>query len=97
MIIVAGSLHVDPAERERYLGLVATVTPRAREAPGCLDFVQAPDPVDPARINVYERWESDDALLAFRGSGGDDEDRSEVPDIVAAGVRKYRISAVEDP
>ncbi|MGL5929418.1 MAG: putative quinol monooxygenase [Dermatophilaceae bacterium] len=97
MIIVAGSLRVKPAERERYLELVATVAPGARRAPGCLDFVQAADPIDPARINVYERWESDEALLAFRASGGDDEDWSTVPDIVAAEVRKYRISAVEDP
>lgn len=26
------------------------------------------DPEDPERINVYERWESEEQLLAFRGS-----------------------------
>ncbi|MGL4177343.1 MAG: putative quinol monooxygenase [Dermatophilaceae bacterium] len=35
MIIVAGSLRVKPAKRERYLELVATVAPGARRAPGC--------------------------------------------------------------
>lgn len=96
MIIVAGALFVAAAERERYLRAVADVTGQARAAEGCLDFVQAADPVDPARINVYERWESDEALLAFRGSG-DVEAESEVPELTGADVRKYRISAVEAP
>ena len=96
MIIVAGALFVAAQERERYLGIVAGVTPQARATAGCLDFVQAADPVDPARINVYERWESDEALLAFRGSG-DFGAEAETPDLTGADVRKYRISAVEAP
>ena len=36
----------------------------ARAAPGCLDFVQAADQLDPTRINVYERWESKEHLAA---------------------------------
>ena len=99
MIIIAGTLTVDPDERERYLAAVSDVAPAARRAPGCLDFVQAPDPVDPGRINVYERWESDEDLHRFRTSGGPDPDAadSEVPEIRSADVHKYRISAVEAP
>jgi len=29
----------------------------ARSAPGCGDFVVAPDPIEPDRVNVYEEWE----------------------------------------
>ncbi|MFI5956102.1 putative quinol monooxygenase [Cryptosporangium sp. NPDC051539] len=94
MIIVAGWIRVDAAERDRYLAAVADVTRQARAAPGCADFVQAPDPLDPERIVILERWESDDALLAFRNSGGPD---LEVPEVRGAEVRKYRISAVEAP
>jgi quinol monooxygenase YgiN len=96
MIIIAGSITVDPAERDRYLEIFADVTPMARKAPGCLDFVQAPDPVDPARINVYERWDSDESLHAFRTSGGPPPP-DDAPEIRAAEVHKYRISAVESP
>jgi quinol monooxygenase YgiN len=94
MLIIAGELHVDPADRERYLAGVADVAPKARAFPGCLDFVQAADPVEPGRINVYERWESDEDLLRFRKSGGPE---LELPDLRAADVHKYLISAVESP
>ncbi|MBG0568405.1 putative quinol monooxygenase [Actinoplanes aureus] len=94
MIIIAGMLQVDPAERDRYLTAVADVSRLARQAPGCFDFSQAPDELDAGRINVFERWESDEHLHAFRDSGGPD---MELPPILAAEVRKYRIAAVEEP
>ncbi|MEU4164618.1 antibiotic biosynthesis monooxygenase [Actinoplanes sp. NPDC026670] len=94
MIIIAGELRVDPSERDRYLTGVADITEQARSATGCLDFVQAPDPLDPARITVYERWESDDDLHRFRETPGPSPD---LPEIHAADVRKYRISGVEEP
>jgi quinol monooxygenase YgiN len=94
VIIIAGELRVDPAERTRYLDSVADVARLARAAPGCLDFVQAGDPIESDRINVYERWESDDDVHRFRTSGGPELD---IPDIRSADVRKYRISGVEEP
>ena len=69
MIVVAGSLVIDPAERDAYLADCREVVLAAVEAPGCLDFSLAPDPVDPARIRVFERWASQAELDAFRGSG----------------------------
>ena len=38
----------------------------ARAAPGCLDFAQSADQLEPDRINIFERWESDAHLEAFR-------------------------------
>lgn len=94
MIIVAGTLRVDPADCDRYLAAVREVTRLARRAPGCLDFTQAADPLDPTRINIYERWESDDHLLHFRTADGP---APQLPPIRAADVHKYRISGVEEP
>jgi hypothetical protein len=45
-------------------------------------------------VNVYERWESDDDLHRFRGSGPDSEQAAQILD---ARVRKYRISATDGP
>jgi hypothetical protein len=42
---------------------------QARRAAGCRDFVAAADPIDPNRVNVYEEWDSDIDLEAFRGAG----------------------------
>ncbi|HEY5384334.1 MAG TPA: antibiotic biosynthesis monooxygenase family protein [Acidimicrobiales bacterium] len=94
MMIIAGTLIVDPADREAFLTTNADVIGQAREAPGCLDFVQAADPLDPSRINIFERWESEDHLLAFRGAG---QPASDPPPIQSGNVKRYVISAVEEP
>ncbi|SNR50966.1 putative quinol monooxygenase [Blastococcus mobilis] len=97
MIIVAGSLRVASGDRDGYLAAVADVAVQARRAPGCLDFVQAADPLDPERINIFERWESDEDLQRFRTSGDPDAPPPDVPDVLSAEVRKYRIASVEAP
>ena len=95
MIIVAGELRVAAADRDRYLSAVAGVTGQARRAPGCLDFLQAPDPLDAERITIYERWESDEALERFRTSGDTEAPEPDLPEVMSAAVRKYRIASVE--
>lgn len=97
MIIVAGHLLVAAEQRDAYLDSVADVVPAARAAAGCLEFVQVADPVEPDRIVIYERWESDEALLAFRGGGGGDGGDDDTPELLGAEVAKYRISGVESP
>jgi quinol monooxygenase YgiN len=91
MIIIAGTLRVDPAARDDFLQTVAAATAMARDAAGCLDFAQSADPLEPDRINVFERWESDEDLAAFRALPGD----ADLPPIRAADVHRYRISTVE--
>lgn len=94
MIIVAGHLIIYPDQRTTYLERAADVVTAARAAVGCLEFVQVADPVEPDRIVVYERWESDEDLDAFRGAAGGIED---TPELLGAEVAKYRISGVESP
>jgi quinol monooxygenase YgiN len=94
VLIIAGSLVVDPPDRAKFLAVNGDVVGEARKAPGCLDFVQAADSLDPSRINVFERWDSEDHLLAFRGAG---QPASDSPPIRSANVKRYVISAVEDP
>jgi quinol monooxygenase YgiN len=72
MIIVAGALTVDPNGRNAYLDGCTSVVAAARQAQGCRDFALSPDLLDAGRINVFERWDSDEDLHRFRGSGPDD-------------------------
>jgi quinol monooxygenase YgiN len=92
MLIVSGRLHVAATARDDFLTGCREVVTHARTAPGCLDFALSPDLLDPTRINVYERWESDEALTAFRDSGPAPD---QLVAIVDADVQKYRISAAE--
>ena len=94
MIIIAGSLRVAADDRSRYLVAVADVALLARQAEGCLDFVQAADPLDPERIHIFERWATDEDVERFRTSGGPELD---LPPLLSGDVHKYRIAAVEPP
>ena len=94
MLIVAGHLIVDPATRDSYVAECVPVVQHARSAPGCLDFAITADTVDPARIHVYERWENEEQLLAFRGAGPDAGQQAAILD---TDVKRFTISAVEAP
>lgn len=91
MVIVAGHLIVDPADRERQLAAHVALLETARAAPGCLDFSVSADLIDPARINVFERWESQADLEAFRGEGPGDDQQSAV---VSGSVAEYDVADV---
>ena len=86
MLIVAGHLIVDVSDRDRYVEDCVTAVRMARAAEGCLDFAVSADPVDPRRVNVFERWQSRELLDAFRGDGPDEDIRSR---IIEASVSEY--------
>lgn len=66
MWIIAGHITVDSDKRDSYVEAHRDLVTRAREAPGCLDVAITADPVDPRRINNYERWDSWDAIETWR-------------------------------
>lgn len=94
MIIISGQLYVQPDDRDAYLQDCRSIVEQARSAAGCHDFALTADLIEPGRINVYERWASDEQLAAFRGSGPDSAQASKV---LRGSVAKYRISSVESP
>ena len=94
MLIIAGHLIVNPDHRAAFLAANIEAVVQARQASGCLDFVQAADPLEPRRINIFERWDTEEHLLAFRGAG---QPASDSPPIESADVKRYVISAVEEP
>ncbi len=73
MIIVSGHLLVDPDRRAAYLDTCREVVAQARLTEGCLDFALSADLLDPARINVLERWVDRAGVEAFRGDGVPEE------------------------
>jgi len=93
MIIVAGQILVEPEQREGYLQSCVEVIEQARKAPGCLDFALTADLVTAGRINVFERWESAEAVRSFRGDGPNQEQQAEM---ISASVSEYEVSAVRD-
>ncbi len=62
MVIVAGHITVDPEQRESYLAGCMSVVEKARRADGCLDFAITADLLDPGRVNLFERCETQAAV-----------------------------------
>jgi quinol monooxygenase YgiN len=89
MVIVAGHLTVKAAERQGYLQGCEAVVRQARAADGCLDFAISADLLDPQRVNIFERWQSQAAVEAFRGSGPSDEQSAQM---LSAAMAEYDIS-----
>ena len=89
MIIVSGWLRVEQADRARYLDGCREVIVAARVSEGCLDFHLSADPIEADRINVYEQWDSVEAVEAFRGSGPSDDQGAAVLD---ADVAQHEIA-----
>ncbi len=62
MIIIAGTVDVDPARRDAALEAGCPHMQATRAQKGCIDYVWSADLLVPGRIYVYERWESQEAL-----------------------------------
>ena len=91
MVIVAGHITVEPRQRESYLAGCVSVVEQARGTAACLDFAITADLIDPGRVNIFERWESQAAVETFRGSGPSDEQGAAV---LSASVAEYDIAEV---
>jgi quinol monooxygenase YgiN len=64
VIIVGGTFEVDPDQREAFLAQRHEVMRRSRAEAGCLDYTFAADPLEPGRVILFERWESQEHLDA---------------------------------
>lgn len=58
MIIVQGVFEVAAEERDQYLAETLDTQRISRNEAGCVEYVFAPDPVEPGRVILSERWET---------------------------------------
>lgn len=91
MVIVAGHITVEAQQRESYLADCVSVVEQARGTAGCLDVAITADLIDPGRVNIFERWESQAALDTFRGSGPSHEQGAAM---LSVSVAEYDIAGV---
>jgi quinol monooxygenase YgiN len=66
VLIIAGHARVAQADRDAYVAAHRDLVERCRGAGGCLDVAISADPLDPGRVNIFERWDSQESLDAWR-------------------------------
>ena len=64
MIIVGGRFEMDPEQRDPFLAERHERMRTSRSEEGCLEYTFAADPLEPGRVILFERWESQAALDA---------------------------------
>lgn len=94
MWIIAGHVRVDEERRDAYVAAHRGLVERARQAPGCLDVAITADPVEPGRVNNYERWESWDAIEAWRARADAPDTGVELHDV---DVTAYEVARERPP
>jgi quinol monooxygenase YgiN len=94
-ILIAAQIDVAPEGRETSLRTAQPWIDGALAQPGCIHYEWSADITNPARINVFEEWESEQALashfagpqyagmLAHIGASG----------LTGATSKKYRVDA----
>ncbi|MDH3681957.1 MAG: antibiotic biosynthesis monooxygenase [Acidimicrobiia bacterium] len=96
MLIIAGTISVDPDHRSRFLDEVAPMVAASRAEDGCQAYVFSADPTDTDLIRLYELWDSEDALAAHFASDHMAEwrERSAKLPVTARDIAKYTVSTV---
>jgi len=61
-IIISGVVDIDVAQMDKAMAGAEPLIVGALTQEGCMDYDWCPDPVNPGRIRVFERWESEESL-----------------------------------
>ena len=64
MIVIAGTIDLDPDQREAALAEACDLMGETRTQNGCRHYVWAADGFVPGRIYVFEEWSDSDALAS---------------------------------
>jgi quinol monooxygenase YgiN len=91
-VIVAGNLYVRP-EDDAWVAAHHAIIRQARSEPGCIDLYLSADPVEEGRINLFEQWESEEHLEAWRSIA----EPPPKPAILKATVQKHIVSSSGPP
>lgn len=98
MLIVAGTIEVDPDHRGALLEAVAPMIEATRAEAGCRAYTFSPDPDNPGLVHVFERWDDQASLDAHFASDHLAAWRARAADLPIHNrdLMKYLVSGVAD-
>ena len=64
MLVIAGTITIDPAQREPAIAAAKEMMAATLEEPGCISYTFSADLSDPGGFRIFEEWEDQAALDA---------------------------------
>jgi quinol monooxygenase YgiN len=64
MLIIAGTLDLPPQNRDKLLEAAEPLMRASEAEDGCHTYLMMPDPFDPGRVRIFERWDSEAAIAS---------------------------------
>lgn len=95
MLIVAGHFVVDPADQAAFVAGRQEAMKATRTENGCLEYVMSPDPIDPTRVILFERW-ADQAAFDAHMAGLANAPKSTGPAPKGFDVKIYDVAGVRN-
>lgn len=94
-IVIAAQIDLDPAQRDEALRTAQPHIDAALAEKGCIHYDWSADLNNPARVNVFEEWESEEALAAHFKDPAYTGMRDHIGrfGLTAAASKKYRVDA----
>ncbi len=68
MLIVAGTIEIEPDHRDALFEALAPMVEATRAEPGCQAYAFSIDPDDPSLVHLFERWDDQASLDAHFAS-----------------------------
>lgn len=97
MLIVAGTISIDPAHVELLRSAATTMMAATLEEPGCIQYVFSVSVADPGNVQIFEVWESAQDLEAHFAMPHMDVFREALGQITITGrdIARYEVASHE--
>jgi quinol monooxygenase YgiN len=95
MLIIAGTITVDPVDRDRFLASRQRTVADARAMKGCLEYAFSADNVDPSCVRLFERWETEEDVAGWLDAHAKTREHSNEPEVpfVSMAFLKHQVSS----
>lgn len=92
MIVVAGTVRIDPAGLPGARSVMQTMIAASRAEDGCIEYSYSIDVLDPGLVRIYEVWRDREALQAHFKAPHLDQWRAAWPQL---GIRDRKLELIE--
>ncbi|MEL6406379.1 MAG: putative quinol monooxygenase [Chloroflexota bacterium] len=98
MIVIAGTVKIDPAKREDAKAVMKTMMDATMQEDGCITYQFLFNPWDDSEVYIFEEWESAEALDAHFQTAHMATFREALPNFVTSSfdIKRYDVSEVSN-